>query len=342
MAIYKRSKTWYIDFQINGCRVHQSAKTQVKQEAQELHDKLKNDLWKQSKLGEKPRYTWRETVVRLMRESTRKSKDAEDRLALIWLDKILGKLYLDQIDRQVIDRIIQVKSAEGVKNATANRLAQFVRTILRKARDEWEWIDSVPVFRLLKEPKERVRYLEREEADRLIADLPSHVSVMARFALATGLRMSNVTGLTWKSVDLKRRCAWVKASDAKAGVAIAVPLSNDAMVVLRELAGKHSEYVFSYRGNRIRNAGDKAWRASLKRCEIDDFHWHDLRHTWASWHIQAGTPLAVLKELGGWADIGMVQKYAHFGSEHLAEYANNISTLGVHVTKSPQLQNTGK
>jgi integrase len=56
------------------------------------------------------------------------------------------------------------------------------------------------------------------------------------------------------------------------------------------------------------------------------FRWHDLRHTWASWHVQAGTPIHVLQELGGWSDIRMVQKYAHLAPEHLAEYADLLSS----------------
>jgi integrase len=53
--------------------------------------------------------------------------------------------------------------------------------------------------------------------------------------------------------------------------------------------------------------------------------WHDLRHTWASWHVQAGTPLAVLKELGGWASLDMVLRYAHLAPGHLADHAERIS-----------------
>ncbi|HAG52714.1 MAG TPA: hypothetical protein DCL21_02895 [Alphaproteobacteria bacterium] len=57
---------------------------------------------------------------------------------------------------------------------------------------------------------------------------------------------------------------------------------------------------------------------------MHDFRWHDLRHTWASWHIQNGTPLMVLKELGGWSSLDMVMKYAHLGQNHLKHYAGNV------------------
>jgi len=63
----------------------------------------------------------------------------------------------------------------------------------------------------------------------------------------------------------------------------------------------------------VRQVNTKAWRQALKRVGIEDFRWHDLRLTWASWHVQAGTPLPVLQELGGWQVLETVLKYAHLG-----------------------------
>lgn len=69
----------------------------------------------------------------------------------------------------------------------------------------------------------------------------------------------------------------------------------------------------------------KAWKKALRRAGISDFRWHDLRHNWASWHVQAGTPLHVLQELGGWETEAMVKRYAHLAPEHLAEHTQRIS-----------------
>ena len=68
----------------------------------------------------------------------------------------------------------------------------------------------------------------------------------------------------------------------------------------------------------------KAWHAALERARIKDFRWHDLRHTWASWHVQNGTPLHVLQELGGWETVDMVRRYAHLSAEHTAHYAERV------------------
>ena len=82
--------------------------------------------------------------------------------------------------------------------------------------------------------------------------------------------------------------------------------------------------MFTSKTGRVLNPNNKDWRQALKRVDITNFRWHDLRHTWASWHVKNGTPLYVLKELGGWKTLPMVEKYVHLAPEHLAAYADNI------------------
>jgi len=83
--------------------------------------------------------------------------------------------------------------------------------------------------------------------------------------------------------------------------------------------------VFSYYGRPIKKANTKAWRKASVKAGIENLRWHDLRHTCASWHIQAGTTFHVLQKLGGWSDIRMVQKYAYLNTSHIAGFANNIT-----------------
>jgi integrase len=90
-----------------------------------------------------------------------------------------------------------------------------------------------------------------------------------------------------------------------------------------------SEIEFFNTIGRILQVSTKAWYAALERAGIADFRWHDLRHTWASWHVQQGTPLYALQELGGWESPEMVRRYAHFAAEHLAPWADRLCTLRV-------------
>jgi integrase len=327
MALYKRGDTWWINTSHRGRRIQQTTGTEDKVAAEQYHDKFKAELWKQDKLQEKPKKTWKEAVVQWFSEMQHKRSLSTDKLHIKWLDKYLGNFYLVDITKDMLDEIAKAKEKEGVKPATVNRMMSLVRAILRKAVNEWEWIDRVPLVRMRKIENKRIRWITREEAARLIATLPAHLSAMATFSLATGLRRSNVTGLKWQDVDLIRRHALIHPDQAKAEKAIPVPLNEDAIAVLQGQLGQHNEYVFTYQGNRIIQCSTKAFRAALKRAGIKSFRWHDLRHTWASWHVQSGTSLQELQMLGGWASFDMVLRYAHLSSEHLKRAADRISIL---------------
>ncbi|WP_369408008.1 tyrosine-type recombinase/integrase [Thiocystis violacea] len=319
----------------NGKKVRQSTGTEDKKAAEEYEAQLKQERWREERLGQRPRHTWQEAVVRWIEETAHKASHEDDLCHLRWLDPHLAGLVLDDIDRDRLDQIARAKRQDGACNATANRMLALVRAMLRRAEREWGWLERAPSVRLLPESKQRIRWLTHEEAERLIAELPEHLADMARFSLSTGLREANVTALEWSQVDLERRVAWIHPDQAKARRAIGVPLNTDAVLILRRWEHRHSQRVFAYqrRNSRgamewtpITKAGTAAWKKALKRAGIEDFRWHDLRHTWASWHVQSGTPLHVLQELGGWTSFEMVRKYAHLAPEHLAAHAARIET----------------
>jgi site-specific recombinase XerD len=78
----------------------------------------------------------------------------------------------------------------------------------------------------------------------------------------------------------------------------------------------------------VRQVNTKALRQALERVGISDFRWHDQRHTWASWYVQAGTLLHVQQELGSWERVEMIRKYAHLASDHLAQYVTACPACG--------------
>jgi len=328
MSLYQRkdSPYWWVKLSVLGQKpIQQSTGTTNKQEAKEYEAKRLNEIWLETRLGIAPKHYWEEAVVRYLDEMQHnKSRDCDIR-HFRWLAKHLEGKYLNDINRTLIERVTTARKKVGASNATVNRCMGVVSRVLRKAAFEWEWLDKAVKVRKLPENKIRVRFITYDEATRLISELPEHLAAMAKFSLATGLRKSNVTGLQWSQVDLANRRAWIHADQAKGGKAIPVPLSSEAIEVLRGERFKHATHVFTYRGKTVNQINTKAWRAALVRAGITNFRWHDLRHTWASWHVQNGTPLAVLKELGGWADYDMVQKYAHLSSDHLAEYVERVS-----------------
>lgn len=329
MSLYKRkdSQKWWIKITSpNGQCIQQSTGTDEKIKARELHDKLKASLWEQERLGIKPTRSWQDAVIRWISETSDKATHKEDIAKLRWLDKYLGGLNLNEISLDVIDSI-KIDKLKTAKKPTVNRYLALIRSILIKSRDVWEWLDKVPKIKLFVERADRERSLTPSQAIRLLSELPAHQRETVLFALATGLRQSNVVKLEWGKVDLERCHAWVPGVRSKNGRPIAVPLNEVAMSVLLRQKDKHPIRVFTYSGKPFANAGTRAWRKALVRAEIFDFRWHDLRHTWATWQRQAGTPTHELQRLGGWKSSVMVERYAHLAPEQLASAAGRINRM---------------
>jgi integrase len=327
MSLFKRGKTWWIRFTTpGGERIRCSAATENKTQAQEFHDKLKAEAWLVERLGNKQKRTWDEAACKFLLETQHKATHERDKEKLRWLQQFLRNRLLNEIDRVLIDHIAHTKAKE-TSPSTANRHLALIRSILRKACYGWEWIDKVPKVRLFPESKRRVRWLTPEQVKRLLAELPPHQQDMVIFALSTGLRQSNIINLEWSQVDLERKAAWIHPDQAKARKAIHVPLNSIAVAILQRRLGEHSIRIFTYKGKPIAWANTLAWRNALKRAGIEDFRWHDLRHTWASWLAQQGAPMNVLQELGGWESEEMVRRYAHLSKPQLLEHAELVSNV---------------
>lgn len=342
MSLYKRGSTWYVDITTpSGQRIRESAKTQDRKAAQEYHDRLKAEAWRTEKLGERQRRTWDEAALRFLKESDGKASFADYRRQVaFWTGHFRGEP-LEAITRH---RAADLVEAHSNTPATRNRYIACLRAILRKASGVWEWMDHVPKLKTYQEPRQRIRWITRDQAQQLLAALPSWVESMARLALATGLRQANILGMEWTQVDVVRRVAWVHPDQAKARRAIGVPLNEDAVAVILQQRGKHLRRVFvDARGEPMDqwpSEARRAWDTACGTVGLENFRWHDLRHTWASWHVQHGTPLYTLKELGGWQTLEMVNKYAHLAPEHLARYAEGVA-LGLPTASQTRHSDSG-
>lgn len=323
--LYKRGDKWYADITTaSGKRIRRTLGTTDKQAAEELHDKLKYQQWRIDRIGEKPKHTWDEACIRWLNEKGHKKSIENDKMRMRNLPELRGML-LNDITRDVVMAIVDKKDCSG---ANKNRYIALIRAILNRAMREWEWIENIPYFSMHPEPKKRIRWLTPDEAQRLIAAAPPYMAQMIKFSLATGLRQHNVLTLKWQQVDLQRRVCWYYADETKSGRSLGVSLNDIAIQVLNEQQGKHEIFVFTNsQGKPMKNWQWKTWHRITEKANIYDVRFHDLRHTWASWLIQRGTPLAALQEMGGWETPSMVQRYAHLAPEHLHQHSALLNNL---------------
>jgi len=334
MSIRLRGETWWVDFRApSGERIRHSTGTADERSAREYEDRLKAQLWRERKFGEVPAKTFEQAAVRFLKHYTGQSDfDSKQRYIAYWRTKFGGWL-LPAITAEAVDAALPTHqellrgAPKPLTAATKNRYMATLRTMLNMA-EEWKWLDRAPKLKDLPEPKVRIRWITQAEASTLLdAITQDWLRDVVAFALATGARMSEVLGLQWSQVNAPQRTAWLEADETKSARARSVPLSEDAMAVIRRRIGQHQAHVFTRNGKPVADVDRRMFYQACDVAGIKNFKFHDLRHTWASWHVQAGTPLLVLKELGGWETIEMVQKYAHLGRSHLAAHADVVTFL---------------
>lgn len=367
MSIFRRGSVWYADFTApDGKRIKQSLGTEDKRQAQELHDRLKAEQWRIERLGDFPDVTFDDACLRWLEEKAhKKSLDADKGRIGFWLIHFQGVLLKSISEAKIYAAVSKMTNRKHRDNwesktsslrrrgevvepfvevlvsiSTKAKHLALMKAIMRAAERDWKWIERGPVIKVPQERGKRVRWLEPHEAVRLIHECSEPLKSIVVFALATGLRRSNIVNLQWQDVDLQRKVAWIHPEESKSGQAIGVALNDTACRLLRDQIGNHKKWVFVHQKEstlpngkksaavrKMRVDGNTAWRLALKRAGIDNFRFHDLRHTWASWLVQAGVPLTVLQEMGGWESIEMVQRYAHLAPRHLSAHAKQIDSI---------------
>lgn len=343
------SGVWWIDIRApGGQRIRRSTGTKERKAAQEYHDKVKAELWRADKLGEAMDHVFEEAAVRFLKMSEgQRNYDTKLQHVAYWLEKFRGRSVRSLTAPVIADalpthRTYQHRATIRLKPATRNRYRSTLMRILNLCF-QWGWVNKVPKVTKLAEPDVRVRWEPPPVISALIQAIRMDwMKEVALFAVSTGMRANEILTLKWSQVDMQQRHAWVTHGQAKSKRARAVPLNADAMSVLERRRGTHPSLVFT---RRARDGGDPSVISQIdarmlqRACMavgVEDFHFHDFRHTWASWHVQNGTPLMVLKELGGWERIEMVQKYAHLAPTHLASHAETVTFWSQRAQESKQ------
>ena len=172
-------------------------------------------------------------------------------------------------------------------------------------------------MKLLREPPPRTRYLAPDELERLIFAAPRHLVPIIKIAALTGMRMGEILGLMWE--DVAPDGGSVRLTRTKTGEARTVFLCGAARAVLVELRTKaRGSFVFHHGGRRFTYINN-GWRKALRLAGIDDFRFHDLRHTFASHMVMSGADLPTVQAMLGHKTITMTMRYSHLSARHIRE-----------------------
>lgn len=213
----------------------------------------------------------------------------------------------------------QTELLKGRKPATVNRYFSVLKHMFKKAND-WDMVGDdvlkkVHKVTMQKEYNRRLRYLSHEEATKLLGECQKslakkHLYPIVVVALNTGMRRSEITTLKWSQIDMAN--GYIILEVTKNGEHREVPMNDTVKSLFASMVRpiKDNTKVFQV------NLGKRSFVTATWRAGIRDFHFHDLRHTFASWLAMGGCDLHTLKELLGHKDISMTLRYAHLSGEH--------------------------
>jgi integrase len=236
--------------------------------------------------------------------------------------KTLRQVLPDDIERYVAVRIREAAPA------TVNRELAFLKCLFNDAIANRK-VESNPVraVRLLRENNQRVRFLTDEEEQRLQAALSAGDWPPVAVALHTGLRQSEQFNLKWENIDFDTGIVTVTRS--KHGELRHIPMNDQVRQILRTLPSRQtSEWVFPSRTGRtpidVHNFLSRKFMPAVRRSHIENLHWHDLRHTFASRLVMAGVDLRTVQELMGHKTITMTIRYSHLSARHQYEAVQRL------------------
>jgi len=275
---------------------------------------------------------------------------------------IWGEKVLTEINPWLMEKW-QKKKLETVKPATTNRLLMHFKALMNKAV-EWDVIGVNPIAKVkqLKEDKLAiVRYLADDEELRLRCALqdrqekqraerrnyikwcnarkkesPPEISSkeftdylypMVILALNTGMRRGELFSLSTDDIDLRQKLITIHGYNAKSGSTRHIPLNDEAFSILVAWLNQEqsAELVFPNpnTGKKFDNIG-KSWGNLVKRANIQNFRFHDLRHSFASKLVMKGVDLYTVKELLGHSTLELTQRYAHLSFDHKTTAVNML------------------
>jgi integrase len=324
MSLYQREKSWYYDFMYRGKRYRGCIGPVSKTIAKEIMAKKKAEAveGRYELPSKKPSPRLDEFVKEYFAyyQANRKPRSLQrHQTSYRALEATFGHQRLTDISPLDIERYKRQRQGTGVTGVTINRELAFLKNLYSKAL-EWGKVSENPVkkVRLYREDNARTRFLTDEEEASLLPCCGPQLKPLVVTALHTGFRASELLSLTWQDVNFRRGVVTVRAGYAKNGEARSVPMNNTLTMLLKSgrLNAAEGDRVFCNRHGRPYRSYRTAFETAVRRAGIEDFTFHDLRHTFASRLVMAGVDLPTVKELLGHKDITMTLSYAHLSSDH--------------------------
>lgn len=340
----ENGKTSYrVKVRLKGCPVQTATferLTDAKKWVQDTESAIREN--RHFKTAEAKRHTLAELMDRYIKDvMPTKPKNARGQVRqLEWWKAAIGSYTLADVTPALIaehrDKLASGITVRGkVRNpATVVRYMAALSVAFTTAVKEWGWIDDSPMRKVTK-PKEsrgRVRFLSDDERTRLLkacqeSKNPFLYPVVV-LALSTGMRHGEAIGLTWDVVDLNRGRAILH--ETKNGERRAVAIAGPALEVLKELSKVRridTHLLFPSKDTATRRPMElrKPWLAAIKKADIQDFKFHDLRHSTASYLAMNGASLAEIAEVLGHKTLQMVKRYAHLSEGHTARVVESMN-----------------
>ncbi|MBT4838115.1 MAG: site-specific integrase [Methylococcales bacterium] len=320
-------------------------KTDAKQWAKKVESAMKDG--KHFRISDNKKRTMADLIDRYHNDVLEKhpKKKRVQAIQLKWWKDQIGKMSLSDIRPSVLveqrDKLLNDVNKAGNKKspATVVRYMSALSHALNIALREWEWINSNPMSKVSKpkEPRGRVRYLGEEER-KLFLDAckmspNKFLYIVVVLALSTGMRRNEIMSLKWKDVDFKLNR--IILEDTKNGERRSIPISDQPLKLLLEHRKRmsRSELLFPSKVDPTKSMDlRKPFATALKLAEIEDFKFHDLRHSAASYLIMNGASETAVGELLGHKTMQMVKRYSHLSESHITRRLSENKVCEIYST----------
>lgn len=314
MGLYRRGKFFWFSISYQGKRIQESLKTDNRKLADKLYAKVLTDIVEGRYFDSvKAKSTkFEEMTDKYLKEHAH----SRDTVTVKALRAFFSGLMISQITTKVIAEYRNMR-LKSVKPATVYQDLALLRRMFNVAIKEWEWCKDNPVSRLsfsVGNRNARDRWLTLEEEKMLLekATNPDWLRSLLMVALHTGMRRGEILDLRWQNVDLLKRL--IRVVKSKNGEKRTIPMSNTLVDLFKGMNVRDiSGGVFPISKSSVRHAFDKV----VEKASLEDFRFHDLRHTFATRLVQNGVDVFKVKELLGHKTITMTMRYAHHYPESL-------------------------